>query len=45
MQDLELITKLHTRDIVSLVAVLMKEKPAASLVVPLEVRDWFEKFC
>jgi hypothetical protein len=45
MQDLELITRLHTRDIVSLVAVLMKEKPAASLVVPLEVRDWFEKFC
>jgi hypothetical protein len=45
MQDLELLAKLHVRDIISLAAVLKGEKPAASLVVPLEVKDWFERFC
>jgi hypothetical protein len=45
MQDLEQLTKLHARDIISFAAVLKREKPAASLVVPLEVKEQFERFC
>lgn len=45
MQDLEQLTKLHVRDIISFAAVLKREKPAASLVVPLEVKEWFVRFC
>jgi len=45
MRDLGLLTKLHARDAISLAAVMRREKPAASLVVPLEVKEWFERFC
>ena len=45
LQDLDLIKKLHTRDIVCLVAVLMNVKPIASIVVPLEIAEWLQRFC
>jgi hypothetical protein len=44
--DLQPLSNLHARDIVWLVAVIMGVKPIASqLVVPLEVREWLQKFC
>jgi hypothetical protein len=45
VRGLDRLTELHVRDIISLAAVLKGEKPAASLVVPLEAKDWFERFC
>lgn len=36
---------MHARDVVSLVAVVMKVKPIATLVVPLEDVQQFDRFC
>jgi len=41
----QFLTKLNTGDLVWLVAVLMREKPIATLVVPFEVGEWFRAFC
>lgn len=43
--DLQPLVNLHVGDIVSLIAVIQRAKPIASLVIPLEVRGWFERFC
>lgn len=45
MEDLQLLENLHARDVVSLVAVVMKAKPIATLVVPLEELGRFDQFC
>jgi len=36
---------LHARDIVWLAAVIRKAKPMATLVVPPDVKEWFQRFC
>jgi len=36
---------LHVRDIVWLAAVIRKVKPMATLVVPLDAKEWFQRFC
>jgi len=44
--DLRHLANLHVRDIITLVAVVMKVKAVAGqLVVPLDVKEWFERFC
>jgi hypothetical protein len=43
--DLLYLAHLHARDIIALLAVLMKAKPITTLVVPLEDMEWFKHFC
>jgi len=43
--DLRPLANLHVGDVVWLIAVIMKVKPIATLVVPLEVKGWFRRFC
>jgi len=35
----------HVGDIIWLISVTMRIKPIATLVVPLEVKEWFKRFC
>jgi len=42
--DLQHLSSLHVRDIIWLVAVIMKVKPMSTLVVPLEAKGWFKGF-
>ena len=42
--DFQSLASLHARDIVWLVAVIMGVKPMATLVIPLEVQQWFQQF-
>ncbi|MEM2050297.1 MAG: hypothetical protein QXU11_07585 [Thermoproteota archaeon] len=43
--ELKPLANLQARDIVLLITVIMGVKPIATLVVPLEVRGWFQRFC
>ena len=36
---------LHARGIVWLAAVIRRVKPMATMVVPLDVKDWLQRFC
>ncbi|MBO3798541.1 MAG: hypothetical protein QW506_02780 [Thermoproteota archaeon] len=39
------LANLQARDIVLLITVIMGVKPIATLVVPLEVKGWLQRFC